>query len=447
MSGQSNHQPPAQGAAADNSSAEPPLDVVLSLASEPSAVEEPLPQTSEPQPAPDALPGVTSAQSSAARAQMPGRGRWLTPRRLGLVAFGLALLFLALIFSAWSTSAAGVIFPDWGLASLRVGIAAAVLGAVLLLALFAWRTRARAKRIYGSLLGLLLVFVGVGGILGAASLHRLQGRWFEGRGQYGLALAAFQASGESLANSQDMARISVEWAEQLGAQRDYGAAVVQIEPVVRLYKGDMALVARAERDLIGDYLAWGDQARQRGDLRSALAHYQALQSASYCDAACQAQTHARSAQALLGLAQQLASQQRYDEAVATYQQLLQGYGDTLEAGEARQALTAPQMLTGQLVYANHAPAKHFRVLLASQWSFNARKQVFTLSGQQYRAQADATGLFTFPAVMVGLTYMIAWIDTGGHAGTCNTTNNQPLYTVPVQPLRATDVGTINIECA
>jgi len=243
-----------------------------------------------------------------------------------------------------------------------------------------------------------------------------------------------------------MARISIEWAEQLSAQRQYQEAVSQLEPVVRLYKGDAALEVRARTDAIQDYLAWGDQARQQGAFRDALAHYQSLQAAAFCDAACQSRVHPDSALALLGLAQQLAAKKQYDQAVATYQQIVQGYGDTSQAEAANQALTAPQALTGKLVIGN-APAKQFHVLLASRWSFNANTQVFTLSGQQYQVQTDAAGVFMVPSMVVGLTYMLAWIDPTGHGGTCSTTNNQPLYTVEVQPLRAADVGTINITCA
>lgn len=496
MSAQRNPELTPEGAATSDTAIERPLNVVLSLASEPFPGEEALPTADEsltmaalPGEAP-VLPGAAPepllfarqdaarppegaslsaapvAAGAAALADAPGSGTearhgmlprpgrdldrlagWFSPRVMRLMVLGMALLFLVLVVTAWSTSAAGVIFPDWGIASQRIGLAGAILGSVLLLVfLVIWLAKARPTPVSAGSLGLLLVCVGAGGILGAAPLHRLQGRWFEGRGQYGLALAAYQAGGDSVAQSQDMARISVEWGEQLSVQQEYGAAIDQIEPVVRLYKGDAALAARARMDLISDYLAWGDQARQHAAFREALTHYQALQQAAYCDVGCQAQVHTHAAQALLGLAQQLTSNKRYDEAVAAYQQLVQRYGDTPEAEEATLALTTPQSLTGHLVYANKSPAAKFEVLLASQWSFNAATQVFTLLGQRYRVQTDASGLFVLPAVAVGVTYMVAWVDTGGHAGTCLTTNNQPLYTVQMQPLRAMDAGNMNIEC-
>jgi tetratricopeptide (TPR) repeat protein len=451
-------EPPADGAAADGASTERPLNVILSLTPEPSAVEEAPPSASlpvippPPEAAPAGLPGaVTEAQQRVT--PPPARRvdrleRWLAPRSTRLMGLALALLFLALVFSAWSTSAAGVIFPDWGLAGLRIGFAAALVGIVFLLGLlFICQATGRTLPVSSGVLGLVLLLVSAGGIFGSAPLHRLQGLWLEGQGHYGLALAAYQASGDKLAESQALARISVEWAEQLGAQHDYKDAVLQLEPVARFYKGDTALVARARMDLIEDYLAWGDQARQQSAFQDALAHYQALQQAVYCDTACQAQVHARTAQALLGLARQLTARQQYDKAVATYQQIVQNYQDTPEAAQANQTLTAPQALTGRLVYANNTPAKGFQVLLASQWSFNPSKQVFTLLGQQYRAQADASGRFVVLSVAVGATYMLAWVDAGGHAGTCYTTNNQPLYTVAMRPLRAADVGNIDIECA
>ncbi len=441
-------KPSSEGAAADGSPAEPPLNVILSFAPEPSAVEASLPATQAV-----AMPaGSPGGAAEARREALPlpdkeinRQGRF-PGRMIWLFVPGLTLLFLALFFSAWSTSAAGVIFPDWGLAALRMGVAAAILGTFVLVYLFIWRARVQPRPVFGGALGLLLVLAGVGGVLGAAPLHRLQGRWFEERGQYGLALASYQASGDSLAESEDMARISLEWAEQFSAQHDYGAAVAQIEPVARFYQGNAALVMRAQEDLVAAYLAWGDQAQAQGAFSDALAHYQALQRSAACDLGCQRQVHARLAQALLGLAQQLTAKQQYDEAVATYQQLVQGYSDTPGGREATLALTMPQSLTGQLVYADKTPAKRFQVLLASEWRFNATTHIFTLLGQQYHAQTDAIGFFVVPAVMVGMVYMIAWVDTGGHAGTCSTTTNQPLYTVQMQPLRATDVGSVNIEC-
>lgn len=474
MSKQSKSEPPAEGAAAAGPSPEPPLNVILSLAPEDAAFEEPelLPPTIELPPMvdlpptielPPTLPMLRETDPAAPRSGafaaprraaarlgrgIEGLGRWLAPPRLWLVALGLALLFLALVVTAWSSSAAGVIFPDWGLASLRIGMVAAALGIVaLLLYGFLWQTRARPLPVAGGVLGVVLVLVGAGGIVGAAPGHRLQGLWFEGRGAYGLALAAYQASGDSLARSQAMARISIEWAEQLSARHQYQEAVSQLEPVVRLYKGDAALETRARKDVIQDLLAWGDQSRQQGAFRDALAHYQTLHEAAFCDAPCQSQAHAETALALLGLAQQLTTNKQYDQAVATYQQLVQSYGDTPQAEAANSALTTPQALSGTLVSGNGVPAKQFQMLLASSWSFNASTHVFTLSGQQYQVKTDASGVFVVPAVAVGMTYLLAWIDTAGHGGTCLTTNNQPLYTVKMQPLRAAEVGTINIECA
>jgi tetratricopeptide (TPR) repeat protein len=459
MSKQKKPEQPTKGTTPDGAATSQPLHVVLPIAPEPPTVEEPLLSLEEPQPQPllpeAAAVGVTeySAGALVAVASPAGRrlerlGHWFSPRVMVLTVLGLALLFLIVIFSAWSTSAAGVIFPDWGLASLRIGVVAAPLGIIALLGVaLLWQARVRPLPAAGVALGLLLVLVGAGGIGGSASLHRLQGVWFEGRGEYGLALAAYQASGDNVASSQDMARISVEWAEQLSAQHNYQDAVPQLEPVVRFYKGDAALVQRARHDLIQAYLAWGDQARQQGAFPAALAHYHALQQATYCDAPCQQQVHTNTALALLGLAQHLTVKKQYDQAIAAYQQIIQDYADTPQAEAANTALTAPQPLTGRLVYSDNKPAQQFEVLVVGRWSFNTTTHVFTLLGQQYRAETDATGQFVVSSIPVGLTYMLAWIDADGHAGTCSTTNNQPLYTVTMQPLRAADAGNINIECA
>ncbi len=393
-------------------------------------------------------PGLLGAPGGQQRGGINWLMQWFSLRMLGIFVLALALLFLALVLSARSTSSAGIIGPDWGLASLRIGLVAALLGGSLVIfCLIAWRTQARLAFRHSGLLALVLLSFGAGGILSAAPLHRLQGRWFESQGQYGLALAAYQAAGDSLTNSQDMVRSSIEWAEQLSDQHDYNDAVAQLEPVVMLSTTADALAARARIDLIQGYLDWGDQARQQQAYRDALVRYQTLQEAAYCDSACQIQVHAHTAQALLGFAQQLASSKQYDGAIALYQRLVESYSDTPEGQEANQSLTAPQALMGRLVYADKTPAVNFQVLLASQWTFDPNTQVFTLLGHQYHAQTDASGFFLVPSVTVGTTYIVAWIDNSGHAGTCYTTDDQPLYLLQMQPLRAADAGAINIECA
>jgi len=474
------------------------LDIFLSLAPEPSELEEVLPLVSEVSPpgesgpmaaegglvatmapapsaqyeevevasvlsdtillsvdldATDDIPGADVGAPGVAEEEQKRRSidwltQWFSLRMLGVFALALALLFLALVLSASSTSVAGIIAPDWGLASLRVGLVAALLGgALVIFCLIALRAQVRPAFLHSGLLALVLVSIGTGGILSASPLHRLQGRWFESHGQYGLALAAYQAAGASLSSSQEMARNAIEWAEQLSAQHDYGDAVAQLDSVVRLYTADDTLAVRARIDLIQGYLDWGDQARQQQAYQDALVRYQTLQEAAYCDSSCQGQVHGHTAQALLGFAHQLTSNKQYDQAIALYQRLSESYSDTPEGQEADQALTAPQSLMGRLVYADKTPAVNFQVLLASQWTFDPNTQVFTLLGRQYHAQTDASGFFLMPSVAVATTYILAWIDTSGHAGTCYTTNNQPLYLAHMQPLRAADVGAINIECA
>src|SRR5579883_3619250 len=121
--------------------------------------------------------------------------RWFSaPVIVGLMLL-LALLFAFLVISARSTTAAGVIAPDWGLAGLRIGLAAVLVGGLLLVSwLFLWRLQRRPAPPYGAVVALLLVLVGAAGILGAAPLDRLQGRWFEGQGQYGLALGPINSA-------------------------------------------------------------------------------------------------------------------------------------------------------------------------------------------------------------------------------------------------------------
>jgi tetratricopeptide (TPR) repeat protein len=373
---------------------------------------------------------------------------WLSSRLIWATAIVLALLFGLLFFFAKSTTSAGVVVPDWGLAGFRIGLVAAVLGIpALILWFMLWRAHARQVLARAGVFTLVLIVIGAAGLLSAAPLHRLQGQWFEARGQYGLPLSAYQLSGDTVASNQTMARIAVEWAEELSAHQQFGDAVMELQPVMASPVIDESLGVRARQDIVAAYLAWGNQAQHQQAFQTALNRYQALGQAAYCNASCEVQVHARNAQALLGLAQQLAAGQHYDQAVSAYQQLVSDYSDTPEGQEARNALSLPQSLKGQLTYPDKSPAANFQVLLASQWAFDSSAQVLKLEGQQYQAKTDVTGAFSVPSVAVGNTYMIAWIDTNGHSGTCITTNNQPLYTVHAQPLRATDAGIIDIECA
>ena len=387
--------------------------------------------------------GDTTVNQARSRA-----ARWVSPRLLWVIALALLVLFGVVILFARSVSPEGIIQPDWGLASLRIGLVAVILsGPALVVCYLLWRAQVRLALRRVGILALLVFLLGGVGLLSADPLHRLQGQWFEARGLDGLALGAYQLSGASLETDQNMPRIEIEWAEQLSTEHDYGEAVTQLQPVIRLASLDAALVKRARTDLVQAYLAWGDQARQQQAFRAALTHYQALAQVPSCDNACQSRVHAATAQALLGLAQQLTAGQQYDQAIATYQMLVAEYNDTAEGQEAEIALTTPQSLVGRLIYHDRTPAANFLIVLASQWMFDSTAQIFKLEGQQYQSRTDATGAFVVSSVPVGMTYMIAWVDTNGNGGTCSTVNNQPLYTVRMQPLRATDAGAINIECA
>lgn len=373
---------------------------------------------------------------------------WASPGITWVAVMVLALIFGLIFFFAKSASSAGSIAPDWGLASLRIGLVAALLSISGIIAWFLlWRAHVQAVLARVGVFTLVLIVIGAAGLLSASPLRRLQGQWFEARGQYGLALGAYQLSGDTIATNPTMARIAIEWAEELSAHQQFGDAVAQLQPVVAAPAIDETLAMRARQDIVADYLAWGNQAQQRRTFRVALARYQVLGQAPYCDTSCESQVHTANAQALLGLAEQLTDEKQYAQAVATYQQLVSSYSDTSEGQEARTALSLPQPLQGRLIYPDGSAAANFQVLLASQWTFDSSTQVLKLAGQQYQARTDGTGAFSITSVAVVNTYMIAWIDTGGQSGTCITTNNQPLYTVQAQPLRATDAGTIDVECA
>ena len=373
---------------------------------------------------------------------------WVSPGITWGAVTVLALIFGLIFFFAKSASSAGSIAPDWGLASLRIALVAALLSILGIIVWFLlWRAHVQVVLARVGVFTLVLIVIGAAGLLSASPLRRLQGQWFEARGQYGLALGAYQLSGDTIATNPAMARIAIEWAEQLSANQQYGEAVAQLQPVVAAPAIDETLAMRARQDMIADYLAWGDQAQQQRAFRVALSRYQALGQAPYCDTSCESQVHTANAQALLGLAEQLTDEKQYAQAVATYQQLVSSYSDTSEGQEAQTALSLPQLLQGRLIYPDGSAAANFQVLLASQWTFDSSTQVLKLAGQQYQARTDGTGSFSITSVAVGNTYMIAWIDTSGHSGTCITTNNQPLYTVRAQPLRATDAGTIDVECA
>ena len=334
---------------------------------------------------------------------------------------------------------------DWSDGALAVALAAVLLAAVTLLIGIVRALAGRRSRwtlIQTGLLLLTLLAVAVGSFATAPSLHATQAQAALRQSQWAEAIEEFALSGEHAPNAPGIAGAYVAWGEQLLAQQRYASAVEKFSAVATTYQqSGHTVVAQARRDLYRGYSQWmrADASHVRyGGESGALAIFQAYMNDPTCDARCAQQLPAMIAEAHYHYGQQLAASQRYAEAiaqfeavtrqfassayanqshaaaaqayfaygqqqvaaracsgaVATYTTLVAHYADAPEAARAKDALAAPQPVSGTLsgLPTNPTPT----VALSS----HVTTAGFIFSND-YTATPDAKGAFTLPDVAQG----------------------------------------------
>ncbi len=415
---------------------------------------------------------------------------WARAAGVALIVAGLVVFFFARLGqgSDWADS-----LRDTGLAA--GGLAAFVLLATLVRALAGLAARSnpmrRSQLVSASiLLGVLLIFAGEG--VGLQSpVHYFQAATLENQQQWEQALAEYQLAGQRPPDSDALARVYVEWGEQLSAGRHYMDAISKFEMAMNTYPKASTEVSRAQRDEVNTYFTWADVASQQQNYQEATSHYDTLLDLPYCKQSCQDQAsrldatayynlaeqylsghqyqeavnafqaiqtrfgsspeaqkiHLDWAKALLGLGQQQRASSICSSAIPTYDELIQQFGDTPEGQQALSDYNAPEPVTGRflgaLAYLGGVP-----VAFLAKGLYNGipDSQFFQIISNSPFALIDASGHFAFKPQPQG-TYDLAWgsVDSQGNAVVqfdYHTDTGQPYYVATVGPLCPYDFGDI-----
>ncbi|HZU70040.1 MAG TPA: zinc-ribbon domain-containing protein [Ktedonobacteraceae bacterium] len=362
---------------------------------------------------------------------------------------------------------------DWAAGATRAGIVGGILAILILLAaivrtLAGMAARSNPKRrsqfISAGLLVAILLAVSGFGLTQQATIHQVQGRFYEGQQQWQSAINEFQLAGEHAPTSGNIARIYDEWGEQLSNTQHYSAAIDKFNIVLTSFQAATGEVTRAQADSITAYLNWGKQASQQHDYNDAVTHFGDLLNLSYCNANCQAEASALSATAYYDLAEtQLTAQQYADaansfqtlatlfpkspeaqkdhedfakalfgegkqqlvsscsSAIPTYQELASKFGDTPEGQQASIALKAPQEVIGRFTtpVPKGSALTPLAVLAQGLYANIPDAQFFQLIAGAPTVVIKPDGTFTFKPVKQG-TYDLAW-------GTDNVDGSQSFY--------------------
>ncbi|HEU5200955.1 MAG TPA: tetratricopeptide repeat protein [Ktedonobacterales bacterium] len=394
-----------------------------------------------------------------------------------------ALIALALTTRSWGTTLAT---RSWGTIALRDGIALLGIGAgaAALALLYSARQHRQVRRRWRIITASLLLL----GILAMAlspTIHVLQGHRLESQANYQRAIEEYAASGEHAPDGQDIARSYLEWGRQNLKQQDYADAVQHLgmaaqrytatpaakqarEPVgqalllygqelfhaqrysqaiqqfdvLRARYNDTAAAQQAvnEQDEPAAYFAWGQMLLSNEHFQDALTTFQRL-GQLFPDSPYATQAYNAAAGDLYAWGKALVQQAKYDQAIKTDQQLIAQYPNAPEAQQAQQDLAAPQQVIGRLIFTDGTPDANVVIRLSSQWTTGSSG--YAQGGYVFEAHTDSTGAFTFTAVDLG-TYLVDWQQGSGFTTLLHDGTYDPVYTATVQPLRAADLGDIQI---
>lgn len=437
------------------------------------------------QPGWGAYPGQAPAPAQGARSETSG-----LIKPLPLWAFITSIIVVTLILAV-------LLFftgSDWSAGAQTAGIAALVVGGLLLIAfgvrsalgmLAVTNVHRRSQIISALLLALILFAVGAIGLTQGLGIHAAEAHFLEAQQKWSQAVSEYQLSGQSAPASDDMARTYVEWGEQLSSQQQYKDAVSKFSTVIATYTQASTEVARAQKDSITAYQNWGASASQQKDYAGATQHYDALLGQSYCTGSCQSQISKLDATAYYNLAEQALTAQKYSDsatafgtlttkfanspeaqrahadyakalwgegqaqitstcssAVATYQQLATNFSDTTEGQQAAAALKQPQGVKGHFTTTIPGGTNTPEVGLAQNINANMSSNAFyAILAKSPVVTVHSDGTFQFSPVPQG-TYYLVW-------GVVNTADNMEdflvgqRYPATVGPLCAFNFGDLN----
>ncbi len=423
---------------------------------------------------------VIEGQEPRRRRRRRGSGRAVAgvllkwaPWALGVVGAG---IFIGLVITT----------PSWGTIATWSGITLLCIGAgvVGLVLLVRSQQRRWASRRWFVITASVLL-LGILGVALAPVIHLLQGHMLEGQKQYQRAIAEYAAGGEHVPDGQNSARTYLEWGQQNVQQQDYGAAVLhlgtaterytatpaarqarepmgkalllygqelvhdeQYAPAVQQFErlrtrySDTAAArqAESEQDEPAGYFDLGQQLQASQHFQDALTAFQRI-GQLFPGSFYASQAYTAAASDLYAWSQALIQQKKYDQAIQVDQQNIAQYPQAPAAQQAQQDLSAPQQVSGRLIFTNGTPDAKVVIRLSSSWTTSSGGYV--QGGSVYETQTDSNGNFVFKNVALG-TYLIDWQQGTGfttllHQGTYN-----PVYVATVQPLRGTAVGDVQI---
>ena len=295
------------------------------------------------------------------------------------------------------------LFAAWGLTqnnatwdqALQSGARALFAGAVALgcVGMTTWLARHDWHRMLApAICAALLLAGGTGMEVMAPQALQWQAQAAEQQGNYPHAIALFQRAG----STSGIARTELEWGQALITQNDFTDAQTQIQAALDASQGSLHTSARAA---IGQLLwRWGQVMQVHGDLADTRAKWEA------------------------------------SAALAA---------DTPAGALATMALAVPQTVTGHVLWLG-APLPGMRVALVSSWAFTTGFHIVAVNGEQLEAISGDDGSFSIHGVRPGVTYTFIWESARGYTTNVDA-QNQPLYTVTLEPLQGSDIGAIAID--
>ncbi len=325
---------------------------------------------------------------------------------------GVAVLVAVGLFLIWLTGS------DWGNGSLRVGIAALVVAAIVF-AVFLIRLRQGYRATRTISLGvasvLVLIVIGAAGLVLVNPLHSAQGASLASQHKYAVAIHEYQLAG----NDEGVARTYNDWGEFLLKQGNYrvpedpsqkatDGAVAKFEYVLRTYP-------QASYPQLADEFARAQQGA----------------ATAYLDLAKQEEANSQCRDSTL-----------LEFAIGNFQHAVE-FRNTSAAQQAQAELRKPQDVTGRVIdIQKNQLASNVQLFLSS----NLEDVVNRVAppSDDYSATSDANGRFVFRGVAPSeKKYLISYLDPRvGETFPVLRSNGQPANVVQVTPLCPTDAGTI-----
>ncbi len=283
-----------------------------------------------------------------------------------------------------------------------------------------------------------------------AHAYYLWGVQLEQQSLYEKAIDAFesahelpQSSTERQHTEEDLAQVYYLWGEQLAAQGQYDQAASAFQQALS-WPLSPAEVPQAREEFAKSILKWGEQLLGRSEYESAISVFQEvlLDPQSFQKTSSFPQIYQDAAKAYVQLGKQQEAHGNCSDAASSFKTVMQHFGDTPSAQQARVELQKPQQVTGTIFGIDGKPAAHTRLFLSANYQI-VRGVNFTAS-DDYTAVSDSTGAFVFTNVLPReKPYLISYINILGVEETLvQVLSSTFVYLVVVQPLCPTSAGDI-----